>query len=164
MSERTFDAALGSRLRRLREQQDLTQEEVARRLAGFGVTTSRVSVSNTENGQRSASAYELTVFPRVLGIPLTDLLNGLPNPEAEPAGPDEATVKAARRLEWSSEEADSVARRLWGHSLTDEREVRMYGAPRTLAYRSRRGHVTRQLIDELRTASAGPARPDEEAT
>lgn len=162
MSERTFDAALGSRLRHLREQQELTQEEVVRRLTQYGVTTSRASVSNTENGQRSASAYELTVFPRVLGVPLGELLDGLPAPDPLEAGPDEATVKAARRLNADPVEVDATARRLWGRTLTAERDVRVGTAARSRADQSRRGHVTRALIEELR--GAGPVRPDEEAT
>ncbi|MGW5123278.1 helix-turn-helix domain-containing protein [Streptomyces sp. NPDC004069] len=145
-----FDKALGSRLRLLREGCGLTCEEVARNLAEYGVTTSRLSVRNTELGQRSATAYELTVFPRIFGVALPELLDGLPSPEPAPVGPDEATVKAAQRLGWSPQEVDATAHRLWGRSLTAEREARIGGAPRTRADQARRGHVTRQLMGELR--------------
>jgi transcriptional regulator with XRE-family HTH domain len=162
MSERTFDAALGSRLRDLREQHGLTREEVARRLAQYGVATSRPSVGVTENGQRSVKAYELLALPRVFGISLEELLSGLPAPSPVDAGPDEATVKAARRLGADPVEVDAKARQLWGRSLTAERDARVGVASRSRVDQARRGHVTRQLIDELR--SAGPVRPDEEPT
>jgi transcriptional regulator with XRE-family HTH domain len=162
MSERTFDVALGFRLRELRQRQGLTCEQVARQLARYGVTTSRVSVGNTENGQRSATAYELTVLPRVLGVSLEELLNGLPAPSPVEAGPDEATVKAARRLDADPVDVDAMAQRLWGRTLTAERDVRVGAATRSRADQARRGHVTRALIDELR--GAGPVRPDEEQT
>jgi transcriptional regulator with XRE-family HTH domain len=149
---REFDEALGARLRDLRQQRGLTCEQVARSLAEYGVTTSRVSVGNTEMGMRSASAYELTVYPRVFDVSLAELLDELPRPEPVATGPDEATVKAARRLERSPDEVDSAARRLWGRSLTDEREARIGKASRTRADQARRGHVTRQLVDELRLA------------
>jgi transcriptional regulator with XRE-family HTH domain len=67
--------------------------------------------------------------------------------------PGVAEQKAARKLDLTPEELDSVARDLWGRSLTDERDVRVneQAAPdaeaRTL--QALRGHVTRELLQEL---------------
>lgn len=159
MSERVFDAALGLRIRALRQRQGLACEQVAQRLGQYGVATSRVSVSNTENGQRSARAYELTVLPLVLGVTLEELLHGLPAPSPVQDAPDEATVKAAKRLNADPVEVDALARQLWGRSLTAERDAQLGLATRSRADQARRGHVTRALIDQL-----GRARPNEETT
>jgi len=157
MSERTFDAALGRRIRELREQQGLTREEVARRLAQYGVATSRPSVGVTENGQRSVKAHELIVLPYVLGVRLEELLSGLPEPSPVEAGPDEATVKAAQRLNAAPVDVDAAAQRLWGRGLVAERDARLGVATRSRTDQARRGHVTRALIEELRGAI--PERP-----
>jgi transcriptional regulator with XRE-family HTH domain len=157
MSKRTFDAALGRRIRELRQKQGLTHEEVAHRLAQYGVATSRVSVGVTENGQRSVKAHELVVLPYVLGVQLEELLSGLPTQSPVKAGPDEATVKAAQRLNADPVDVDTKARQLWGRGLTAERDARLGAAKRSRADQARRGHVTRALIEELRKAL--PARP-----
>jgi len=157
MTAHAFDAALGARLQHLRRQQGLTREQVARRLAQYGVTTSRVSIGTTENGQRSLKAHELVVLPHVLGVQLDELLRGLPAPCPVEAGPDEATVKAAQRLHADPVDVDAAARLLWGRGLVAERDARLGSATRSRADQARRGHVTRVLIEELRGAL--PERP-----
>lgn len=155
--QQVFDVALGVRLRRLRVEAALTQEEVARRLAGYGVMTSRASMTVTENGQRGAGAYELAALSRIYGMALSELLGGLPTPEPVETGPDEATAKAARRLGIQPEAADAAARRLWGRGLSAERDARLGTATRSRADQARRGHVTRHLIEELRGATHASA-------
>lgn len=157
MSERIFDVALGRRVRELRQKRGLTHAEVARRLAQYGVATSRVGVGVTENGQRSVKASELVVLPLVLGVQMEELLRGLPIPSPVEVGPDEATVKAAQRLDVDPVEVDALARRLWGRTLTEERDAQLGAATRSRADQARRGHVTRALIEQLRGAL--PERP-----
>ena len=67
----------------------------------------------------------------------------------------DAERKAARRLRTTAYDVASFARhRLWGRSLTEERDARVArrvggdATPRTL--QAHRGHVTRELLDELR--------------
>lgn len=62
------------------------------------------------------------------------------------AAEQEAERKAARRLGMTPRALTLAAYALWGRSLTDEREQRVGPDPN----RARRGHVTRQLIEELR--------------
>jgi hypothetical protein len=70
--------------------------------------------------------------------------------------PGVAEQKAARKFGVSPEELDSVAREFWGRSLTDERDARVQEqAPADAEVRTLqalRGHVTRELLDELEPA------------
>lgn len=65
----------------------------------------------------------------------------------------EAEGKAARSLAVSPMEIRAASHRVWGRSLTDEREARLKGrvdddaSPRSL--QAHRGHVTRELLAEL---------------
>lgn len=66
----------------------------------------------------------------------------------------EAVRHVAAVLNVSPKEIAATARRLWRHELTEERERRVVdragegASPQTL--RALRGHVTRELLDELR--------------
>ena len=65
---------------------------------------------------------------------------------------EEATVKAAKRLRATPEEAAVASSQLWGRSLTGERDARvdaMGPAANAKARQARRGHVTRALLTEL---------------
>jgi transcriptional regulator with XRE-family HTH domain len=71
----------------------------------------------------------------------------------------EADAKAARSLGVTPRQVTLAAHRLWGRSLTEERDARVLDriSDRASA-RTRqalRGHVTRTLIDELRPVVAG---------
>ena len=65
----------------------------------------------------------------------------------------EAETHAASRLGRSIPEIQLLSSRLWGHSLSIERDLRMVGREKEgLSPRSRqalRGHITRQLLEEL---------------
>lgn len=63
-----------------------------------------------------------------------------------------AEQNAARALDTTPLEVATVAHRLWGHGLTEERDRRLLDAKNTsvgASVRVRRGHVTRVLLDEL---------------
>jgi hypothetical protein len=67
----------------------------------------------------------------------------------------DAETRAARRLGREPVEVARAARLLWGRSLADERERRLaeqLGGERVPArsMTARRGHITRELIEELR--------------
>lgn len=64
----------------------------------------------------------------------------------------DAERKAARRLGVTTEAIVNAARRLWGRTLTKERDTRVKDSKGTDSARSLqalRGHVTRELLDEL---------------
>lgn len=69
------------------------------------------------------------------------------------APPSDADARTAARRGLSSEEVRVLAVARWGRTLTEEREARLAAAvhPNASAFtrRSRRGHITRQLMTEL---------------
>lgn len=69
------------------------------------------------------------------------------------AAPDEAEVKAAKRLETTPEYVAYSARELWGRGLAAERDARLAERPdpptAPRAVQAARGHITRTLLDEL---------------
>ena len=75
--------------------------------------------------------------------------------ESHRAPPPEADVKAARALDVGVPELQQAALVLWKRSLAEERDARLgdvEGVPaRTV--QARRGHLTRQLLGELRQAA-----------
>ena len=81
--------------------------------------------------------------------------------EAERAAAGEAEVKAARSIDADPVALSVLAFRIWGCSLTEERErlvkeqASKDAGPRTL--QAVRGHVTRTLVEELRQALTGKA-------
>ncbi len=65
---------------------------------------------------------------------------------------EEATVKAARRLDATAEEVAVAAQQLWARGVAAERDARveeMGSAVNVRARQARRGHVTRVLLAEL---------------
>jgi transcriptional regulator with XRE-family HTH domain len=68
--------------------------------------------------------------------------------QAERDAKGDAELKAARRLDVSAYHVALAALRLWGHSLTVERDKRV-AAKAEGDTRALRGHVTRQLMNEL---------------
>lgn len=73
-------------------------------------------------------------------------------------GRREAERHAARKLGQEPDQVVWIAYQLWGHGLTEEREARLAGRvededPRRL--QALRGHVTRELLTELRQAMEG---------
>jgi transcriptional regulator with XRE-family HTH domain len=65
-----FDKKLGMRIKQIREQAGLSQDDLAKRLR-----VSRVTLSQIENGQRQLTAEETTTLSRIFDIPSDVLLN-----------------------------------------------------------------------------------------
>lgn len=62
----------------------------------------------------------------------------------------EAERHAAKVLGVSPEEVARAAHARWGWGLTEQRDIRMVKAPSKGSPRAVRGHVTRELLEELR--------------
>lgn len=77
----------------------------------------------------------------------------------EHVGRREAERHAARKLDQEPDYIAWMAYRLWGHGLTEEREARLEAieghASDARRRQAVRGHVTRELLDELRQAIEG---------
>ena len=70
--------------------------------------------------------------------------------DAYAAVEDEATRKAARKLDADPLDVAVAARQLWSRSLTDERDAQVGDLAKPRARQARRGHVTRRLVESLR--------------
>ncbi len=79
---------------------------------------------------------------------------------------DEATTKAAKKLNVEPLDVAIASVQTFSRSLTEERDARVGDAGTMRARQAKRGHVTRQLLDELRPALAAiqAARHQEEET
>ncbi len=67
---------IGIRVRWMREKLHLTQDELAGRLARFGVQLDYVKIGQVENGKRRVIDRELVAFAKALGVGVTWLLSG----------------------------------------------------------------------------------------
>lgn len=89
------DAQVGARLREARTAAQLSQADVARRLAGIGVQFHQTQVGRVEAGQRPLRVVELVAFARVIDVAPGWLLG-----EGDlDQGPGPATAAALRALE-----------------------------------------------------------------
>lgn len=68
------DATFGRRLREVRRQSGITQQQLASRMAAAGHKRNRSAIAKTELGTRPVSLGEAVTFAAVLGVPLLDLL------------------------------------------------------------------------------------------
>lgn len=76
------------------------------------------------------------------------------------AVPSEAERNAAKSLELGPVAVYQLACRLWDHGLDEEREARLNEGGRPMVKKTAyRGHITRQLIRELREAVVGEKEP-----
>lgn len=71
-----FGVQLGECLQRVREEQEATREDIARKARFFGLPWHRPTVGQIEQGRRGVSAPELLLLPLIYGLPLRDLLPG----------------------------------------------------------------------------------------
>jgi len=69
------DAAFGRRLRYLREQAGLTQQQLADVMSAAGSKMHRSTIGKIEAGERVVSVGEAAQFAAVLGIDLTQLIS-----------------------------------------------------------------------------------------
>lgn len=72
--QETFAVAFGDQLRKAREDDRRTAEDVARAARRLGLSWHRTTVGQTERGNRAVSAVELLLIPLLYGRPLRDLL------------------------------------------------------------------------------------------
>lgn len=209
--EPTLAAAIGRRVREIREGGGYTQDELAGAARRAGLTWTQASVTSLEIGRRGLSADELLLLPLALVFldggdhTLAELLDGAPEnvtrPTGHPAGtgflrhmleggnaaaagavdrwlaagagdPDdeeflafmasrEPERHAGRTLDVPPERVAEVAYKRWGRGLTEEREARTDErrregndlSPQRL--QALRGHVTRELLREIRDELEG---------
>lgn len=67
---------IGSRVRWMRERLQLTQDQLAGRLARYGVYLDYVKIGQIEKGKRRVIDKELVAFAKALGVSITWLLSG----------------------------------------------------------------------------------------
>lgn len=165
MTASHFDILVGQAVRAHRGA--YTYDEYAARARTCGLPWHRNTVRAVEMGNRSVTLAEAICLATMMGCSIQDLIEAptkvaghtVPGrqPITDPAVARnlDAEIKAARRLLVTPDEIAQRAIRLWGHSLTDERERRLNrteGMDRR-SVQALRGHVTRQLVAELRNAA-----------
>jgi transcriptional regulator with XRE-family HTH domain len=62
-------------VKRFREEQGITQQDLCGRLAKYGLDLSRLQITKIETGRRPVFDYELVALARALRIPVERLLN-----------------------------------------------------------------------------------------
>lgn len=67
---------IGSRVRWMRERLQLTQDQLAGRLARYGIHLDYVKIGQIEKGKRRVIDKELVAFAKALGVSITWLLSG----------------------------------------------------------------------------------------
>lgn len=67
---------IGPRVRWMRERLQLTQDQLAGRLARYGVHIDYVKIGQIEKGKRRVVDRELVAFAKALGVSVTWLLSG----------------------------------------------------------------------------------------
>lgn len=60
----------------MRERLQLTQDDLAGRLARYGIQLDYVKIGQVENGKRRVVDWELVGFAKALGVSITWLLSG----------------------------------------------------------------------------------------
>ena len=166
-----FGIPLGQRLREHREQAALRQDQVARRARDAGRNWKSATVAAIETGKRELSLDE---FFALRGFPATDeVLRDLFDKAAgwgrafakvRSEAALDAEIKAARKFEVAPDAIVSASRRLWGRTLTEERDRLLQLNSETgqgaRARQALRGHITRQLLGQLAAAvGKGKRRP-----
>lgn len=161
-------------LRQRREAAGLTQDRVTTAARGLGLNWTRATVAAIEIGRRELSLAEfVTLRGADVAAGELDVFFAKARAKRGAAGDDaehmEAEIKAARRLGVEPGAVVAAARRLWGRTLTDQRdalvraaigESRPAGAHAGVAraIQARRGHVTRVLVADLSQALTARAK------
>lgn len=153
--EAEFMAALGARLRDLRETAGLRQGDIAACANAAGLSWGRSSVASLERGTRGLSAFEWLALPAIYRCDADALLVGV---DARPAAalprPTELDRRAAVLLAATPERVVEAAVALWGRSFSAERDARCSRSGADRSTFAARGHVTRSLLDQLTAALA----------
>ncbi len=71
---RTMSNIVGEKIKQLRMQQHLRQEDVSQGLLNHGVYISQKSLSTIEIGTRRVNDYEILAFARLFGVPVDELM------------------------------------------------------------------------------------------
>lgn len=66
---------IGRKLRKIRKQKKMSQQEVSNKLELMGVYVCRGSVSRIEDLSRTVTDIELYAFSEVLGVPVNELFD-----------------------------------------------------------------------------------------
>lgn len=97
MGSSTYQQELGERLRAIRQQQDLTLQDIETRTGG---AWKAVVVGSYERGDRAVSIAKLAELARFYGVPLSELLPRPAHaPQQEPEDGPPRTVLDLSRLE-----------------------------------------------------------------
>ena len=104
----SFYLVLGTRVRAIRQQKGLTQEQLGSRLTP---TMTRASVANIETGKQRVLAHTLVQLASALSVPLDDLtrIESIP-PTADVA--EQVNVVLRKRLRLSEAQAQRLTRPL----------------------------------------------------
>ncbi len=116
------DADVGARLRRARQEAELSQADVARRLGIIGVPFHQTQVGRVEAGERPLRVVELVAFARVLDVAPAWLLGEGDLERPAIPGPALAAALAALDTLNATFRAQAVEREAAGDD-PDEREA-----------------------------------------
>ena len=114
------EETLGQRLRRLRTERGLSQEELARK-AGIAA---RAQISSFEGGTRNPGPEALQSLANVLGVSLTYLISGTDEPEPVPAPAlgshffIHGKPKGRHAIQMFSRDAETIRKLARQHGLT----------------------------------------------
>lgn len=68
----------GKNLCKIRTIQNLSQADLARKAQLEGLNVDKKTISLIENGKRGFQDYEILCFARALGVPVSYILEGIP--------------------------------------------------------------------------------------
>lgn len=158
MDAPALDARLGDRLRRVRIQTGLSQDELARRLTTDDTPWASTKVGKIERGEQTITGVELLALAAVLTAGSVDALvaeitlepsaSGRRTRRDAWSGRSDATIRAARRLGISPADVDLLALDTFGRTFLAERERRVGSASDDPA--EARRQATRTMLQELR--------------
>ncbi|MFE5480524.1 helix-turn-helix domain-containing protein [Nocardia sp. NPDC056541] len=173
---------VGLNLKRVRVKAGESQSECAQRVSAFGLNWAQSHVSAYESGKKaSAPIEELLILSRIYGVQLHEWFEGegeVALTKSFAIGRDEmrdalqgkgkrlksrpvdftndvrlpADESIATRLDIERDEAIRIARKLWGHTATEERDKRLahHGTKDPAAMRNLRGGMTKRLANEIK--------------
>jgi transcriptional regulator with XRE-family HTH domain len=111
------DKRFGNNLRRLREEADMTQAELAQAMTERGWPWHQSTVARVESGRQSVRFSEAEVLAKILGVALDRLT------WVGPEGPEAAAVaEAGRRLRRAFERTNNAVR-LHARALDDAQQM-----------------------------------------
>jgi len=64
----------GERIRQLRKERKITQQQLARLVSAYGVYMDRITITKIETGSRVCFDFEVSALAQALGVGVQDLL------------------------------------------------------------------------------------------